>query len=325
MALLRALADSETFDVIAVAPQRELFVSLCFPLYPDMIIIDEAAAGDDLDALTEYVAQGRRIVPFVLTTTREPAPYGEKVSTLSVRELHRSGSDARRAVQTALFAAATPIMTSKRTFLADELQAHARQLQELAESGEVRNEVLNLAAWPLDLILIVDDGSNIPRLAASLSEIETIPVPVLVAFEGDLGDGYVELSNVAPKIVRRLREPTSIRNMTGVFVTPKDRHVQLWNENVHVGEGALDFEYLIGSMGWLKSGGLTMVLSSDEPARAKSLGQVASHGGLVAMLDPKYSKRTKAAEAAAEAAPSALMLSPDEVVWLLQYALARKG
>lgn len=324
MALLRALADSEAFDVIAMAPRRELFVSLCVPLYPDMIIIDEAAAGDDLDALTEYVAQGRRLVPVVLTTTRDNR-YGEKIATLSVRELHRSGSEARAQVQTTLFAAATPIITSKRTFLADELQEHAEQLQAIARMGDVRREVLNLASWPLDLILLVDDGSNLTKLAQSLGDVKGLPVPVLIAFEGELGDGYVELSNVAPKLVHRLREPTSIRRMSGVFVVPQNRQVQLWNENVHVSEGALDFEYLIGSMGWLKSGGLSIVLSSDDAERATSLGHVASHGGLVAMLDPEHCARTGAAEAAAEAAPSALMLSLDEVVWLVKYALARKG
>ena len=324
MALLRALADSDAFDVIAMAPRRELFVSLCVPLYPDMIIIDEAAAGDDLEALTEYVAQGRRLVPVVLTTTRDKR-YGEKIATLSVRELHRSGSEARAQVQTTLFAAATPIITSKRTFLADELQEHAEQLQAIASMGDVRREVLNLASWPLDLILIVDDGSNLLTLAESLTQLKGLPVPVLVAFEGDAGDGYVELSNVAPKLVHRLREPTSLRRMSGVYVVPRDRQVQLWNENVHVAEGTLDFEYLVGSMGWLKSGGLSIVLSSAVPERATSLGHVASHGGLVAMLDKKYCKQTGAVEAAAEAAPSALMLSPDEVVWLTQYALARKG
>jgi len=325
MALLRALADSEAFDVIALAPRRELFVSLCVPLYPDMVIVDEAAAGHDLLELTEYVAQGRRVVPVVLTTTRNNDSYGEKVATLSVRELHRSGADARAQVQTTLFAAATPIITSKRTFLADELQEHAQQLQEIARDGDVRREVLNLASWPLDLILIVDDGSNLTRLAESLAEVRGLPVPVMIALEGDVGDGYVELSNVAPTLVQRLRQPTSIRRMSGVHVVPRDRQVQLWNENVHVAEGALDFEYLVGSMGWLKSGGLSIVLSSPAPERATSLGHVASHGGLVAMLDGKYCEHGDAAEAAAEAAPSALMLSLDEVVWLMRYALARKG
>lgn len=325
MALLRALADSEAFDVIALAPRRELFVSVCVPLYPDMIIVDEAAAGDDLEALAQYVAQGRRVVPVVLTTGRNTDRYGEKIATLSVRELHRSGAEARGQVQTTLFAAATPIITSKRTFLADELQEHAEQLQAIASMGDVRREVLNLASWPLDLILIVDDGSNLLKLAQSLAQLKGLPVPVLIAFEGDTGDGYVELSNVAPKLVHRLREPMSIRRMSGVYVVPRDRQVQLWNENVHVADGTLDFEYLVGSMGWLKSGGLSIVLSSDEAARATSLGHVASHGGLVAMLDPTHCKRTGAAEAAAENAPSALMLSPDEVVWLMQYALARKG
>ena len=325
MALLRALAESEAFDVIAMAPRRELFVSLAVPLYPDMIIVDEAAAGDDLESLTEFVSQGRRLVPVVLTATRDSDRYGEDVTTLSVRELHRSGADARAAVQTTLFAAATPIMTSKRTFLADELQEHAEQLQAIAKAGDIRREVVNLASWPLDLILLVDDGSNLRRLATLFEDVRGLPVPIMIAFDGAQGDGYVELSNVAPKLVHRLREPTSVRVMSGVYVIPQDREVQVWNENIHVAEGTLDFEYLVGSMGWLKSGGLTIVLSSGEPARATSLGHISTHGGLVAMLDAAHCDQSDAAEAASEAAPAALMLSPDEVDWLLRFALARKG
>lgn len=325
MALLRALADSEYFDVVALAPRRELFVALCMPLYPDMIVVDDAAAAGDLQQLANEISQGRRMIPVLVSSGRGVSVVAGDVTTLTVKQLHRSDSKARNDVQTALFAAATPIFTSKRTLLGDELEQHAAAIREQTESGNIRREVMSMVSWPLDLILIVDDGSNMTRVAQLMRKIETLPVPVVIAFEWSLGDGYVELSNVAPNLVHRLNEPTSVRRMEGVYIAPPDHQVQVWNENVHVSPGERNVEYLLGSMAWLKSGGLSIVLSSNKPERATTLGQVAAHGGLVAMLDPAYSEGPEAGRAAAASATPPLMLAPDELRWLLSYALPRKG
>lgn len=323
MALLRAVAESEYFDVIAVAPRADLFVPLCVPLFPDMIIIDESAAGSDAKALASRIAPGRRIIPVVVGSGRGTSVTD--ASQLSVKQLHRSDPSARNDVQTALFAAATPIMTAKRTFLADELEEHAAKLRGASTGDDVRREVMAMASWPLDLIMLVDDGSYLLQLAEVIGQADSVPVPVVVAIDPGKTDGYAELSNVAPRRTRHLTEPTSVRRMEGVYVAPHDRQVQLWNENVHVAEGEFNIENLLASMGWLKSGGLTIVLSSDQETRAATLAKVGTHGGLIAMLDPACCDAPAAGRAAEQWPTPPLFIAPNELAWLLQRTVPRKG
>ncbi len=325
MSLLRAMADSDYFDVVALAPRRELFAPLCASLYPDMIIVDETAAAGDVDALAAQISQGRRVIPVLVQSGQGVSVVGSDTTTITVKQLNRSDAKTRNDVQTALFAAATPIFTAKRTLLGDELEQHAALLREQTQSGNIRREVMSIVSWPLDLILVVDDGSNMTRLAELVRDVQSLPVPVMLAFEWSLGDGYVELSNVAPTLIKRLTEPTSVRHMSGVYIVPPTHQVQIWNENVHVTPGERNVEYTLGSMAWLKSGGLSIVLSSNKEQRATTLSQVAAHGGLVAMLDPAYCEQAEAGRAAAGSDSPPLMLAPDELRWLFSYALPRKG
>lgn len=324
MALLRALADSEYFDVVALAPRRELFIPLCAPLYPDMIIVDDAAAGGDAESLADMIAGGRRIVPVVVSSGRGISVVNSDVTMLTVKQLHRTDTATRNDVQTALFAAATPIFTSKRTLLGDELEQHAALLKDKAKRDNIRNEVMSVVSWPLDLILLVDDGSNVTRIGKTLKNLKDLPVPVVLVLETN-EDGYGELEGVAPKLTKRMVEPTSVRRMGGLYVVPRNRRVQIWNENVYVAPGERDAEALLTSMAWLKSGGLSIVLSSANERHAETLGQVAAHGGLIAVLDPAFCENPEAGRATNEWQPPALMLAPDELRWVLSYALPRKG
>ena len=324
MSMLRVLASAEHFDVVCVAPRQDLFVPLAMQLYPDMIIVDDAAAGGNVEELGRYIAQGRRIIP-VLVTSRGNDAAGPDVSIINVKLLHRSDSSARGEVEMALFAAATPIMTSKRTLLADELTAKAEQLRAMAVAGDVRQEVMRIGSWPLDLVLVVDDGSNLTLLAKVLGKVSDLPVPIVVAFESGHGDGYVELSNVAPKLVHRLTAPISVREMRGVYVVPPDRQVQLYNDMLHVAPGARDSNTLLASMGWAKSGGLTISMSCADPGRAEVLEGVAKNGGIVGVLDTPYCQHPEATVATRETEVPPQLLAPGEIEWLLQYALPRKG
>lgn len=322
--MLRALADAEHFDVVCVAPRQDLFVPLAMQLYPDMIIVDDAGAGGNVEELGRYIAQGRRMVP-VLVTARGTETVGADVSVINIKLLHRSDSAARAEVQTALFAAATPIMTSKRTLLADELEAKADQLRAMAVAGDVRQEVMKIGSWPLDLILVLDDGSNLTLVAKVLGKVSALPVPIVVAFESGHGDGYMELSNVAPTLVKRLTAPIGVREMQGVYVVPVDQQVQLYNEILHVAPGPRDCNTLLASMGWAKSGGLTISMSCADEGRATVLEGVAKHGGIVAVLDTPYCQHPQATVATRDTEVPPQLLAPGELEWLLQYALPRKG
>ena len=318
MALLQALSELDYFDLIAVAPTRELFVPLCQPLFPDMIIVDERAAMGAPGELAHQIAQGRRIVPVVVESGRGPRT---EATSLTVKLLHRSDREARNEIETALYAAATPIMTAKRTLLAGDFD---NTVAISTRPAATRNEVAQMGAWPLDLILLVDDGGSIGKLAEIFTEVAELPVPVMIAIDSDQRE-HGQLLTSMPNGARELKSPTTVRHMEKVYLVPHDRQVQLSGENVWVGEGELSIEYLIASMAWLKSGGLTIVMSCSKTERTTTLGGVAAGGGLVAMLDPAHCVHPEAARASATWPVPPLLLAPEELKWLLQCAVPRKG
>ena len=323
-ALMLAVADSETFDVVAVAPARDLFIPLAAAVYPEMIIIDEAAAAGSPAQLAHMITHGRRLVQVVLTASPDTVP-ADGASSLPLKLLRRKDHPGRNEVQTALFAAATPIITAKRTYLSEELQVQVSSLRKLAKESQVRKQVMAMASWPLDLILLVDDGNSLRRLAGIFASILTLPVPVILVIDNEDHDDYGEIGRAAPELSQMLTASTNVRAMEGLYVVPPGHQVWVSGENVCVSAGEVNADVLLASMAWLKSGGLSVLLSNALPERAARLAGVASDGGLVAALDPAHCEQPEAGHAAEKWPVPPLLLAPDELRWTLEFALPRKG
>jgi len=325
MAVLAALGGSDYFDVVVVATRRDLFVTMCRAVYPEMVIVDEATAGGDASALARGIAHDRRIVPMVVWSARGRQIEPDE-ATLPLRALFGSTREARDQVQTALFSAATPIMTAKRTLLTDELADNADRMRDLLSlGGSMRREVVAMASWPLDLILLVDDGTSLNRLAATFMSIPALAVPVLLVLDAEDSDDYGAMKRAAPALVRSLRAPTNVRKMAGLYVVPADRSVELHGEAVSVAPGRTNVERLCASMGRLKSGGLSVMLSSSRPEHASTLAHVAAEGGLLAVLDPSACEHPHASAALMQSSVPPLIVAPDELRWVLQFARPRKA
>jgi hypothetical protein len=330
-AIVEAMIRAGLFDVVARANDESELVTTLEMQDPDLLVIDEDLGHGNIGGVVASASAGRPIPALVLVPTETPihrASQGQdRLSYLGKDVLIGGGLAGSSQVFARLVAAAGLIRTRRRTQTANSLMEAIRRERVKHRHVEQRPEVTTLAAWPLDLVVLVGAEGSRDVLETLLSRVSGLPVPVLVAVTGKELPSAAAWSKAKPPVLV-LDSQIDLRRANGFVVVPSGGEGRIEGERIVVrpGPGATDGVLdTIASAGRLRSGGLTILMAGEDPELAMALAGPVNEGGIAAVVDPDQTSAPAAGQAAVEWGLVALQLSIDEIVWILSRTIPRRS
>lgn len=328
-AMSSALKRCGFFEVVGEARDADELGEQLHMEYPDVVILDTAVSGEAVEAFLLDASAGRPVPALVL----QPRETGKRAKSSGRWSITRLGKDvlfkqdllSRNHVWARLLALADQLTASRHTQTATKLDEMIKAERARARHSGHRPEVVALATWPLDLILLCGGRGSDEVLGSVLAKLATTRVPVLVVVDGE--HPLDERRHLTPRIpVQSLDQTVSVRRASGFLLAPANGIVTVGTEDIHLEQShdPLSAAASVTSAGALHSGLLTVLLSDDGTSTAMALGSVLNAGGLVATLE--------AAEAPGPEGPVAAMtwqvaktaLRIDELAWVIEHAVPRR-
>lgn len=330
-ALAAALGRTALWEVIGHAADPAQLAGLLEVDSPDLVVLDEDLCGGDPLGTLSAATTGRRPPALVLVDTDPPASraiVGERrVGFLGKDLLLRGGLVATNHVWARLVAMSDLVPTRRRTQTANSLMEAIRRARVGQRHRDQRPQVLTVASWPLDLVVLVGGRGSGAVLTEVLGRLTLTPVPVLVAIpESEIPAPSVRAALRVP--VEDLVAPLELRCARGVLLAPPGTHARVDGELIVLERGAATTDEVldtIASCGQLHSGGLTVLLSGEDTELAVALAGPVNEGGVVTVVEPTSAPQPAAAAAAAEWGLVAFSLSIDELVFILGRAIPRRA
>jgi hypothetical protein len=328
-ALARAVERTDLFAIVGRARNISELAGVVHTDLPDALLIDDRLGAGDVEAMLARVTVGRPLKTLVVVTdeatekrrTREsPGLFFIAISTVLAK-----GLAAKSHVSHQLHVLAEGCGSKRHTIPTDILVETVERRQTLAGQVGVREEVVTLGTWPLDLIVLVGGAGNDELLADLVSRTTVLPVPVLVALR--------PYAAVEPRLwanarvpVRHVVDVLPLREAEGFLVAPRTGAVSLSPDALRgvPGSEPLQIVDLVRSTGALQSGALTVLLSDAENDAALALGAALDAGAVGAVLDPSACPRSTGPQTALRWGSKLVTLSPAELQWLLANAVPRR-
>jgi chemotaxis response regulator CheB len=307
-------------------------IAQCHESFPDVVMIDEELASGSVEALLAEARAGRPLPCVVFGAPERPTRKKRRANVpataTTLLRLDREalcGPDegARAQLQTRLLLLAAEIGTARRTQTDRTLQEAIRMVRARARHTDVRPEVLQLGTNPLDLLLLTGGRDSVAVVDRFLRQVGSVRVPVLLALRGLLPADRMMVDSAARTPLTWLSTPTKIRRTAGLVGSLYD--VVVTREFLEIRPDApLDVARTVQSMYNLGRAGLTVLLSDSETDGAYALEAARESGGFVAVLEPELCPSPQAAAAALHSGANDLVLSYEEVVWLMIHAVPRR-
>jgi chemotaxis response regulator CheB len=330
--LTKMLEELGHFDITGITHTAEELTSLCHAVFPDLIVIDEDVAPYNVEAVLGEARAGRPVPCVVLGIPKPERPKKRRANVrasstnllwLDRQALVGSNEGPRTQLQTRLLMLAAELTSAKRTQTNRSLQDAIRMVRVRARHTDARPEVVTLGTTPLNLVLLAGDRSSVQPIAKILSQVGSLRVPVVLALRDLNADDRVALEAAARVPLTWLSESARIRRTSGLIAATGDLTVTPELLAVKADQ-TVDIARVVSSMSSLAEAGLTILLSDEATDGAYALDAVRDARGFSAVLDPDACPSRTAADAALKAETAGLVVSLDEIAWLVIHAVPRR-
>jgi chemotaxis response regulator CheB len=330
--LTKMLDELGHFEITGLTRNSEELVSLCHAAFPDLIVVDEDCAPYNVEAILGEARAGRPIPCVVLGIPKLERPKKRRANVrasstnllwLDRQALVGPNEGPRTQLQTRILMLAAELSSAKRTQTNRSLQDAIRMVRVRARHTDARPEIVSLGTTPLDLVLLAGDRTSVEPVSRLLAEVGSLRVPVVIALRDLTDDDRVALEQAARIPLSWLTESARIRRTSGFNVVTSDLVVTPELLTIK-SDQPQDTARTVASMSCLVEAGLTIVLSDQATDGAYALDAVRDARGFAGVLDPEACASRNAADAALKAETTGLVLSVDEIAWLVIHAVPRK-
>lgn len=326
-----ALLDSGFYELVGEAGNLAEFAGIAQGEYPDVVIVDDRVLGANVAGAMHYAAAGRPIPTLVLVDSEaaeadKPGRLGDNASALGRDVLLSADAISKNHVWTRLMDLAESVTGERKTQTSKTLLEAIERERRRAEHSGISPEVVTLATWPADLILIVGGRGNAPILGEVIQYLTTPNVPVCVALRPDSALPQSEWEGARVEVTH-LNGPAQIRRAAGILVAPVAGQILVTADEIQhrPGRAGLALVPLIGSMASLQSRALTILIGDDDTDLATALSSIVRAGGITATIDPKITSSPRGPSAALQWGSARFSLRINELVWLLNHAVPRRA
>lgn len=329
-ALLSALDRCGFFEIVAEAASGSELEVILTDEYPDVVIVDTAVSGRDVQSFLLEAGGGRPVPALALEDTETPAKRRRKSRKWKI---HRLGKDVLRKtdllsqnqVWARLLALADQVTAVRHTQTASRLDEMIKAERIRARHSGQRPEIVTLATWPLDLIVLAGGVGADQQLAQIFAELPTLRVPVMVAIDGS-AKLDTRVFHIAKVPVDLLSKTTSLRRSNGLIVCPVTGQVSVSSEDILIEPTDAPFSAAatVTSAGALGSCVLIVQLSDDKTDVAQATATVINGGGLVIAVEPDECAAPDGPIAAVEWDHTSTVVTVEELAWLLTHAVPRR-
>jgi chemotaxis response regulator CheB len=330
--LTQMLDELGHFEIAGLTRTSEELVSLCHAAFPDLIVIDEDVAPYNIEAVLGEARAGRPIPCVVLGIPKMERPKKRRANVrasstnllwLDRQALVGPNEGPRTQLQTRILMLAAELSSAKRTQTNRSLQDAIRMVRVRARHTDARPEIVSLSTTPLDLVLLVGDRTSVEPITKLLAQVGSLRVPVVMALRDLTADDKVALEGAARIPLSWLTESARIRRTSGFNVITGGLVVTPELLTIKSAEPP-DTARTVTSMSCLAETGLTILLSDQATGGAYALDAVRDARGFVAVLDPEACPARSAADAAHKAETAGLVVSVEEIAWLVIHAVPHK-
>ncbi len=325
-AVRAALAQAGFFNVLGVAKDGEDLKEQLSVHYPDLVVVDSVLCPEGAEAFVMLASSGRPVATLELVdrerSSREPGRKRTQHVRLGKDVLLKDDLVAQNHVWARLLAMADHLTLSRHTQTASKLDDLIRGVRLRARHSDHRPEVVALATWPLDLIVVVGDSRTQKALPELLEMVPSSRVPILLAVEGGVDPQILRMARIP---VKALETTTKIRRCEGLVVASGRVGLRVTSEELVVDPSA-DFTALdlLQSTASLEAAAFAVLLSHHDPDVAMGLGTVVNGGGLVAIYDSRSTVSSEGPQAAISWGLTDMALDARELAWVIEQAVPRR-
>ena len=329
------IEESGVFDVLDLCPDRSGFVRAVAEHNPDVVLVDTEAGHDEcFERLMHEVGRGGPPTSIVVVPgDYQPSEVDRlrakslKTTTLSRTLLTRDDGDARENVISRLQALASRVaVRHRRTLGSDDLQTAMNAVIEASNRREMNPRIAKLAAWPVDLVLMLGDPVAINELRTVLDGVFHAVMPVVICIRGmtaeETAAALADTAGVKPEPLGRRG---SLRELRGYFTAG-------WGEFTLQGEryssgpdasGPQSSHPLLQACG-LASGLMVIELSRTlQPGEAHA--RALKSGCVITALHPADCAEPEVANSLKERGLANALFRTSELQWYLSNVVPRRG
>jgi chemotaxis response regulator CheB len=329
-ALLGALDRCGFFDVVGEAKNGSELELVLHDEYPDVVMVDTAVTGKGVEAFLLEASAGRPIPALALEKTETSSKRSRKSRKWKIYKLGKDvllNTDllSQNHVWARLLALADQVTAVRHTQTATRLDEMIKAERIRARHSGQRPEIVTLATWPLDLIVLAGGLGADEQLARVLPGVPACRVPVMIAVDGSARLD-TRVFDLAKTPVDLLRTTVSVRRSSGLVVCPATGRVSVSPEDIVIEptDEPLSAAATVTSAGALGSGVLLVQLSDDQTAVAQAAATILNGGGIVVAINADECKSPDGSVAMSGWDYASTRITLDELTWLLSHAVPRR-
>lgn len=325
-----AILNSGFYELVGEASSLAELAGVLQGEYPDVVVVDDAVLGSNVAGAMHYAGAGRPVPALVLVASEAaeaetPGRLGETATALGRDVLLSEDAVSQNHVWTRLMDLAESVTGERKTQTGRALLEAIERERRRAEYANVRPEVVTLATWPADLILLVGGRGNEPLIREAIEYVTTPSVPILVALRPE-GALSASVWSQARADVTHISSSMALRRAQGILVAPIAGQVIVTADELSYrpSRSGLALVPLITSMASLQSRALTVLLGDHDTDLATALSSIVRAGGITAAIDPTTAPAPRGPTAARQWGSARFSLRVNELVWLLNHAVPRR-